>query len=75
MNNFTVQCLAAFLVLQGTLAADKNELLFSDFGTNYNDLPELFKKGTVLVKEKVSATGVLWCNNVGVSHWINGIVI
>jgi len=38
--------------LKGTLAADKNEMLFTDFGTNYNELPEMFKKGTVLVKEK-----------------------
>ena len=34
---------------QGTVSADKNELLFSEFGVNYNDLPEIYRKGTVLV--------------------------
>lgn len=38
--------------LKGTLAADKNEILFSEFNINYNTLPELYRKGTVLVREK-----------------------
>ena len=29
---------------QGTLADAKNEILFSQFGINYNDLAEQFKK-------------------------------
>ena len=33
------------------MAADKNELLFSTFGINYNNLPEMHRKGTVLVWE------------------------
>ncbi|ESO02299.1 hypothetical protein HELRODRAFT_155808 [Helobdella robusta] len=33
------------------LANDKNEMLFSQFNTNYNNIPELFRKGTVLVRE------------------------
>ncbi|KAJ2780340.1 tRNA-histidine guanylyltransferase 1-like [Coemansia javaensis] len=36
--------------LKGTLAKDKNELLFSEFGINYNDEPEIFKKGSVVVR-------------------------
>ncbi|KAG7660631.1 THG1 [[Candida] subhashii] len=37
--------------LMGTVAADKNEILFSELGTNYNNEPEMFKKGTIYVKE------------------------
>ena len=34
---------------QGTVSADKNELLFSQFGINYNNLPEIYRKGSVLI--------------------------
>ncbi|KAJ1941073.1 tRNA-histidine guanylyltransferase 1-like, partial [Linderina pennispora] len=37
--------------LEGTFSKDKNELLFSEFGINYNDEKEIFKKGSVLVRE------------------------
>ncbi|THD24790.1 Histidyl tRNA-specific guanylyltransferase [Fasciola hepatica] len=40
--------------LRGTLSSDKNELLFSQFNCNYNNEPELFKKGTVLFRTKKS---------------------
>ena len=40
-------------MLQGTLAADKNEILFSDFDINYNNEPMLLRKGTTLIWEKV----------------------
>ncbi len=36
--------------LKGTLAADKNELLFSRFGINYNDEKEMFRKGTTIIR-------------------------
>ncbi|CAL1545202.1 unnamed protein product [Lymnaea stagnalis] len=36
--------------LKGTLSSDKNELLFSEFKTNYNNLPELYRKGTVIIR-------------------------
>ncbi|KNE56537.1 hypothetical protein AMAG_02337 [Allomyces macrogynus ATCC 38327] len=42
---------AAMKRLSKTVAKDKNELLFSEFGINYNDEPEIFKKGSTLVKE------------------------
>lgn len=35
--------------LQGTQTAFKNELLFSRFGINYNDLPARFRKGSIIV--------------------------
>lgn len=38
---------------QGTLAGDKNEILFSQFHINYNDEPQMYRKGTVLVWQKV----------------------
>ena len=41
------------ILLQGTLAADKNEILFSDFDINYNNEPMLLRKGTTLIWEKV----------------------
>lgn len=34
--------------LQGTVSADKNEILFSEFQINYNNEPEMYKKGTVI---------------------------
>jgi len=37
--------------LTGTFAKDKNEILFSEFAMNYNDEPDQFKKGTILVKD------------------------
>ncbi|CAO1605629.1 tRNA-His guanylyltransferase, variant 3 [Xanthoria calcicola] len=37
--------------LKGTVASQKNEILFSRFGINYNDEPEQFKKGTLLFRD------------------------
>lgn len=37
--------------LAGTLAADKNEILFSRFKINYNNEPEIFKKGSVVFRD------------------------
>ncbi|XP_013364273.1 PREDICTED: probable tRNA(His) guanylyltransferase isoform X2 [Chinchilla lanigera] len=39
--------------LKGTLAADKNEILFSQFNINYNNEPLMYRKGTVLIWQKV----------------------
>ena len=38
-----------FTSAQGTLSSDKNELLFSRFNTNYNDIPQIYRKGTTLI--------------------------
>ena len=40
--------------LKGTLSSDKNELLFSEFDTNYNTLPEIYRKGTVIIRTRDS---------------------
>lgn len=42
-----------FLSSQGTLAGDKNEILFSEFNINYNNEPLMYRKGTVLLWQKV----------------------
>ncbi|XP_032819497.1 putative tRNA(His) guanylyltransferase isoform X2 [Petromyzon marinus] len=39
--------------LKLTVAADKNEILFSEFGINYNKEPLQFRKGTTIIWEKV----------------------
>ncbi|QIW98278.1 hypothetical protein AMS68_003796 [Peltaster fructicola] len=36
--------------LKGTLSADKNEILFKQFGINYNNEPEIYRKGTVIYR-------------------------
>lgn len=40
--------------LQGTLAADKNEILFKEFGINYNETLSIFRKGTILLRKQVA---------------------
>ncbi|XP_053092571.1 probable tRNA(His) guanylyltransferase isoform X2 [Pangasianodon hypophthalmus] len=42
--------------LNGTLSADKNEMLFSEFNMNYNNESPLHRKGTTLIWEKVDET-------------------
>lgn len=39
--------------LSGTFSCDKNEILFSKFGINYNNLPEMYRKGTILLRKNV----------------------
>ncbi len=42
---------AAAKTLDGTFAADKNEILFSKFSINYNNEPEIFRKGSVIFRD------------------------
>jgi len=42
-----------FFCTQTLSKGDKNELLFSEFNINYNNLPPLHRKGTVVVWEVV----------------------
>jgi tRNA(His) guanylyltransferase len=44
---------AAATFLKDTFSADKNELLFTRFGCNYNTLDPMYRKGTVLVRDMV----------------------
>lgn len=43
--------------LRGTVSADKNEILFTDFGINYNSLPAMFRKGTILITKQIKLEG------------------
>lgn len=41
--------------LQGSVSSTKNEILFSKFGINYNNEPEIYRKGTVLYRSNDQA--------------------
>lgn len=41
----------AELSLKGTVSGDKNEILFKQFGINYNNEPEVYRKGSVIFRE------------------------
>ena len=45
-------------VVQGSTSEDKNELLFSEFGINYNNEPMQFKKGSILYRPLVDVENV-----------------
>ncbi|CAI2168628.1 18818_t:CDS:2 [Funneliformis geosporum] len=40
--------------LRGTISSDKNELLHSSFDINYNNLPEMYRKGSVLIRKEAN---------------------
>ena len=37
--------------LKGTVSSDKNEILWGRFGINYNDCPEMERKGSVIYRD------------------------
>ncbi|KAG5680835.1 hypothetical protein PVAND_010317 [Polypedilum vanderplanki] len=39
--------------LRGTVSSDKNEILFTEFDINYNNLPAIFRKGTILLTKQI----------------------
>jgi tRNA(His) guanylyltransferase len=39
--------------LRGTLSGEKNEILFSEFDINYNNLPPMYRKGTILLTKQI----------------------
>ncbi|KAM0938784.1 putative tRNA(His) guanylyltransferase [Dioscorea sansibarensis] len=43
-------------LLKGTLSKDKNELLFQQFGVNYDRLPAIFRKGSCVYMDKMEET-------------------
>ncbi|XP_071948652.1 probable tRNA(His) guanylyltransferase [Antedon mediterranea] len=49
--------------LKGTVSSDKNELLFSQFGINYNTLDEFYRKGTILIWKKVDEEVLKVCRS------------
>ncbi|OCF45660.1 tRNA(His) guanylyltransferase [Kwoniella heveanensis CBS 569] len=42
--------------LQGTDSKDKNEILFSRFGVNYNTLPAMYRKGSICLRQPTTTT-------------------
>jgi tRNA(His) guanylyltransferase len=42
---------AAEQELKGTVSSDKNEILFSRFAINYNNEPQIFRKGTIIYRD------------------------
>ena len=44
--------------LKGTVSADKNEILFSKFGINYNNEPLIYRKGSVVYRFYEVVNGV-----------------
>ncbi len=42
--------------LKGTFAKDKHDILFKDYMINYNNLEEVYKKGTIIFKVHIKKT-------------------
>lgn len=42
--------------LMGTMSDYKNELLFQQFGVNYNDLPTIYRRGSIILRNIVEET-------------------
>lgn len=61
--------------LCGTVSADKNELLFSQFNINYNTLPALHRKGSVLSRRKVEREEFSATSGVLVKRMRNEVVV
>ncbi|XP_077122543.1 putative tRNA(His) guanylyltransferase [Ranitomeya variabilis] len=40
--------------LKGTLSGEKNEILYSEFNINYNNEPAMYRKGSVIIRNKVN---------------------
>ena len=47
----------AHATLKGTLSSAKNEILFTQFGINYNNIQPIYTKGTILIALKSSTKG------------------
>lgn len=55
--------------LKGTVSSDKNELLFTEFGINYNNEPEEFRKGTVIIRGSKKKLETHNCDIIGNNFW------
>ena len=68
LKNGGMSATAAEKELKGTVAADKNEILFSRFQINYNDEPQMYRKGSVAFRESALEEPPLDCNHVMVEE-------
>ncbi|KAG0740621.1 hypothetical protein G6F57_005833 [Rhizopus arrhizus] len=44
--------------LRGTFSKDKNEILFSEFNINYNNIDPIYRKGSTIIRQKTQVTSV-----------------
>ena len=51
IQNGELTATAAEEELKGTVAADKHEILFSRYGINHNNEPEMYRKGSVVLRQ------------------------
>jgi hypothetical protein len=50
-------CTTFCCYVQGTTADVKNNLLFEKFNINYNNLPQIFRKGSIVYRKQVEEVG------------------
>lgn len=53
VNSKKLSTKEAQTLLKDTKSDQKNELLFKDFGINYNTIEPIFRKGTILIRKEV----------------------
>ncbi|KAK9728187.1 tRNA-histidine guanylyltransferase 1-like [Basidiobolus ranarum] len=44
--------------LRGTVSAQKNEMLFTEYGINYSNLPAMYRRGSVLIRDKIEVKSI-----------------
>src|SRR5438045_8438415 len=55
---------------QGTLSSDKNEILYSKFKINYNNEPDMYKKGSVVFRDVCFLSlAILFSALISFSYW------
>lgn len=55
-------------ILSKTLSNEKNEILFSQFGVNYNNEPAMFRRGSILLRRTVLVDKVVGGNGVSADN-------
>ena len=50
VNKNLFECFYYYFTFQNKKASDLNEILFSRFKTNYNNEPEIYRKGTLMYR-------------------------
>jgi hypothetical protein len=59
-------CITFCCYVQGTTANLKNNLLFEKFNINYNNLPQIFHKGSIVYRKQVRE----YCQDKGLSSFV-----
>lgn len=62
-------------ILKDTISSQKNEMLFTKYGVNYNKISEVYRKGTVLYREKVLVSSISKNNGQEIDRMKNTITI